>query len=156
MQPRILIINGPGFGDHGDRDWNGYTGLSPESIRKACQQLCNDLDVDMDYRQASDQEVMAQWIAKDSGNFDGLIINPADYSQASNDGPVFCQSALRNAAKLEIPAIEVHITNIYRSGDQVAQSLHESGGEMGFIGGFGMRGYLMAIKAIVKRVSGDS
>jgi len=156
MQPRILIITGTGLDDLGDCDWNGHKGLTSELIREACQQLCDDLRVDMDFRQADDQEKMIRWIAKDSEKFDGLIISPAGYSRASTEAPGVCQSALQDVAKLELPVIEVHVNNIYRNSDRTAQPLREPEGEMGFICGFGMHSYLMAIKAIVKRISSNS
>jgi 3-dehydroquinate dehydratase-2 len=156
MQPRILIINGPGPGDLGGCDGDGHKGLTLELLRQACRQLCDDLRVDMDFRQADGQEEMIQWIAEDSENFDGLIISPADCSPASTDVPSFYQSVLRDAASLEIPVIEVHTNNIYRNSESKAHPLREPKGEMGFICGFGMHSYLMAIKAIAKRLSGNS
>jgi len=156
MQPRILIISGPGPGDLGGCDADGHKGLTLELIRQNCQQLCDDLGVDLDFRQADGQEEMTQWIARDSENFDGLIISPADCSSASTDVPSFYQSVLRDAANLEIPVIEVHTNNIYLNSENKAQPLHEPKGEMGFVCGFGLHSYLMAIKVVAKRISSNS
>jgi 3-dehydroquinate dehydratase-2 len=153
MRTKILIVNGPGLGDLADYDGNGYGGLTLQTIREGCEQLCNELQVDLDFRQTDDQEQMLQWIAKDSENFDSLIINPVGYSHVASLEPGFYQSAMQVAAHLKKPVTEVHINNIYRQSAEITQSLQEPGGDMGFICGLGMYGYLMAIKASIHRIS---
>jgi len=153
MRQKILIINGPGLSDLTDYDGNSYGGLSLQSIREGCEQLCDELEVELDFRQTDDQEEMFQWIAKDSENFDGLIINPIGYSRAATVKLGFFRSAMKVVAHLKRPVIEVHINNIYRQSAEITQPLHEPEGDMGFICGLGMYGYLLAIKATVHKIS---
>jgi len=62
------------------------------------------------------------------------------------------RSAIQVIANLKKPIIEVHLTNIYRHLDDVNHPLHEPVGEMGFICGFGKRSYLLAIRAIARKL----
>lgn len=153
MRAKILVINGPGLGDLADYDGNSYGGLTLRDIREGCERLCNELQVDLDFRQTDDQEEMFRWIAKDSENFDSLIINPIGYSRSASVELGFFRSAIQVVAHLKRPVIEVHINNIYRQSAEITQPLHEPQGDMGFICGLGLDGYLLAIKASVARIS---
>ena len=152
MRTNILIVNGPGLGDLSDYDGNSYGGLTLQAIREACEKYCDELEVDLDFRQTDDQEEMFQWIAKDSEKFDSLIINPIGYSRAATVELGFFRSAMQVIAHLKKPVIEVHINNIYRQSAEITQPLHEPEGDMGFICGLGLHGYLLAIKASVHRI----
>ena len=99
MRTKILIINGPGLGDLTDYDGNSYGGLTLPAIRERCEQLCDELQVDLDFRQTDDQEEMCQWIAKASENFDSLIINPVGYSHAASVELGFYRSAMQVVAQ---------------------------------------------------------
>ena len=142
---KLLIINGPGLGDLSDSD--RYDGLTLQALREGCEQLCKELQVDLDFRQTDDQKEMIRWMSEDSANFDSLVINPIADLRAASVESGFYRAAMQGAAQLKKPVIEVHISNIYRQGIEIAQPLHEPDGDMGFICGFGLDGYLLAINA---------
>jgi len=152
LNPSILIINGPRLDDLSDYDGNSYGGLTLAKIRQACDALCTKLGVRLDFRQTEDQDKMFQWIARESEEFDGVIINPVGYSRAATVSLGIYRSAIQVIARLKKPVIEVHINNIYRQSAEITQPLHEPEGDMGFICGFGLHSYLAAIQAIKSRL----
>lgn len=151
MKRTVLILNGPGLADLSDYDGNSYNGLTLKSIFEACDARCKKLGINLDFRQTEDQDEMFRWIAKDSEDFDGVIINPVGYSRAATVTFGIYRSAIQMIAKLKKPVIEVHINNIYSQSAEITQPLHEPEGDMGFVCGFGKLSYILAINAIAKR-----
>jgi 3-dehydroquinate dehydratase-2 len=121
-------------------------------LRAKCQALCDELGLTLDFRQTDDKDEMFRWIAKDSEDFDGVIINPVGHSPAMIQIFELYRSAIQVIAHLKRPIIEVHITNIYRHIEEVAKPPHEPAGDMGFICGFGTLSYLMAIRTIARKL----
>ena len=152
MKPSILIINGPGLDDLSDYDGNSYGDLTLPMIRDASAALCDKLGIRLDFRQTEDQDEMFHWIARDSEEFDGVIINPVGYARSATVSIGIYRSAIQVIARLKKPVIEVHINNIYRQSAEITQPLHEPEGDMGFICGFGLNSYLAAIRAIKMRL----
>lgn len=146
----LLILNGPALADlrsGGDRNGNITLGR----IRDECSALCDELGMSLDFRHADDEDEMLGWIAKDSEACDALIINPAGCVKVHAD-----RSAIETIAHLNKPVIEVHLTNILREGAEPIKPLQNPEGEMGFICGFGIHGYLLGIKAVAQRLQGSS
>jgi 3-dehydroquinate dehydratase-2 len=149
----ILVLNGPGLADLGDYDVKSYGGLSLDDIREDCAALCESLDIELDFRQSDEEDEVFQWIARDSVDFDGVIINPAGHSRATTVTFELYRSAIQLIAHLDKPVIEVHITNIFDPNEEITQPLHQPEGDMGFICGLGKSSYLLAIRSIAHRFS---
>ena len=75
---------------------------------------------------------------------DGLIINPAGYTHTS----VAIYDALLS---LDIPIIEVHISNIYKR-EKFRHSSYVSMAANSVISGFGIDGYIFALESMLKNV----
>ena len=75
---------------------------------------------------------------------DGLIINPAGYTHTS----VAIYDALLS---LEIPIIEVHISNIYKR-EKFRHSSYVSMAANSVISGFGIDGYIFALESMLKNI----
>lgn len=153
MQKSILIINGPGLGDMEQGDNDHYDGITLSKIRAACEEACNELGVNMDFRQTDDQEELFTWIAKSSAEADGVVVNPVGYSRAEDLDFGIYRGAVQMLGKLKKPVIEVHLRNIYSHGADVTRPLHEPGGDMGFISGFGEDGYVLAIRSLAEKIN---
>jgi 3-dehydroquinate dehydratase-2 len=156
MRSRILIINGPGLGDIGGRESDNESGLTLDGIRETCEQHCADLNLEMDFRQTDDQQALLQWLSEECEKFDGLILNPVEGDEAGVEGGGFYDSAMQAVAQSGKPAIEVRLSNVYKAGARNSQHLHKPAGDMGFVCGFGLQGYLLAINAMAQRVVADA
>lgn len=151
MKHTVLILNGPGLADLGDYEGNRFSTLTLESISDDCETRCNELGIDLEFRQTEDHDELFRWIAKDSEDFDGVIINPAARAAAAPETADSYRSAIHLVAQLNKPVIEVHIDNIYRRSAENSYSRHEPEGDMGFICGFGKLGYTLAISSLARR-----
>ena len=95
----------------------------------------------MSLYQSNIEGELVEKIQKSRKNHDGLIINAGGYTHTS--------VAIHDALKiLEIPIIELHITNIYNREDFRHKSLISKTAK-GVICGFGSEGYIMALKAMI-------
>lgn len=130
VQQSILVINGPG----------AFQGISAQLIESACTDLCKELDVKLDFRQAANEEDLHNWIAQTADEVDGLILNPAGCSRL---GAV-------DFGSLKKPVVEVHLHNIYQEGEESVRPLHNRGAKIGFICGLGADGYLLAIRSLAQ------
>lgn len=142
MKRKILILNGPGFGDAGD------TALA--DVRAACAELCSRLGLELDFRQTDDPDLMLRWIEKDIHPFDGVIVNPVG-PQAGSDGsfPDY-RRRLASAAALRKPVVEVRMDNIFAGGAEPGRAVSEPAGGTGLVCGLGGHGYLLAIHALAQ------
>ena len=93
----------------------------------------------MDIRQSNLEGELVTWIQDAKGRFDAIVINPAGYTHTS--------IAIRDAiAAVAIPAVEVHLTNIYKR-ESFRHRSYIAGVAVGQISGFGPTGYLLGIRA---------
>lgn len=138
-----------------DFDQVAYGPISLDEIRKECLALSKSLDIEIDFRQSDNEDEMYRWIAKDSEQFDGVIINPVGYTGVAIMTFELYRSAIKMISLLEKPVIEVHISNIYSQNAEITQPLHEPEGDMGFICGLGKMSYLLAIKSLARRLTQD-
>lgn len=136
---KVIIINGPNLNMLGQREQNIYGLETLQDIAVKCNMESQKLDIDMDFVQSNHEGEIIDRIHNSKGKYDVIIINPGAYSHYS--------IAIRDALKaVEIPAIEVHLSNIYgreefRSKSVVAPVC------IGQISGFGGKSYLLALKA---------
>lgn len=140
----LLILNGtrpggPGGDGHGD--------AALEQLREQCAALCSRLGMDLEFRQAKDEDQVLDWIASDSSQFDALILSPPGPVDSERYG-----AALEAASHPKKPVIEVHPDNVFLSDGEAHKPLQGPEGETGFVCGLGLQGYLLAIRAIAKRV----
>jgi len=93
------------------------------------------------YTNTEGEAVTAIYKAERAG-LDGLIFNPAGFLHAGH--------ALRDCLKsIQAPAIEVHITNIEKRG--VVSVTTDAA--VGVIAGFGIQSYILALDAMVARLT---
>ncbi|MCI0517807.1 MAG: type II 3-dehydroquinate dehydratase [Woeseiaceae bacterium] len=152
LKPSILIVNGPGLGDLSVDGAKSDRGLGLTMIRDASRALCEQFGIQLDFRHTEDLDKVSQWLARESQEFDGVIVNPVGYSRATTVPIENYRAAIQTIAHLNKPVIEVHINNIFHHGAESTQPLREDGGDMGFICGFGLNSYLAAIRAIGLRL----
>ena len=137
----IFIINGPNLNMLGTREPSVYGKETLNDIQKICEKKARALSVAIDFRQSNHEGVLIDWIQEAGKKATGLIINPAGYGHTS----VAIMDAL---LAINIPAIEVHLSNIYKR-EEFRHHTYSSRAVRGLISGLGSHGYLLAIDALV-------
>lgn len=134
---RITIINGPNLNLLGKREPNVYGNQSFENFFSDLQKKYPDLE--LKYLQSNIEGVIIDYLQQESDK-DGIILNAAGYTHTS--------VSIADAVKaIEIPVIEVHISNIFAREEFRHTSLIAPYCK-GSIIGFGLRGYELAIDAL--------
>ena len=142
MTKKILIINGPNLNLLGDREESKYGKTTLDEVKKNCETHAKSIDLDIKFIQSNIEGEIVTIIQKARGNFNGIIINAAGYTHTS-------VAILDALLAVKIPAIELHITNIYNREEFRKKSLI-SKAVNGIICGFGVNGYIMALDSMKK------
>ena len=129
----------------GVREPDIYGHESLEEIQAACVQHAEALGVSLDFRQSNSEAEIIDWIHDARDTAGGIVINPAAFTHTS--------IAILDALTVTgLPIVEIHISNIFRR-ESFRQHSYISAGATGIISGFGARGYLLAIDAMVGLIS---
>lgn len=141
---KILVLNGPNLNLLGKRQPEIYGRLTLEAINKKIQALAKELGVEVAIRQSNSEGELVNWIQDAPKQFGAIVINPAAYTHSS--------IALRDAITAAgIPAVEVHISNIYRR-EEFRKHSYIAGAAIGQITGFGAESYLLGLRAAVQQL----
>ena len=136
---RILIINGPNLNMLGKREPEVYGRTTLKELEKKCVDESKKLDFNISFFQSNSEARIIDMIQK-SQDYDGFIINAGAFTHTS--------IAIHDALKiLEIPKIEVHISNIYNREDFRKKSFI-SPAVNGIIAGLGIDVYLIALRSM--------
>ena len=141
---KILVLHGPNLNLLGSRENDVYGSVTLAAINRELEDLAKAEGVKLAIHQSNAEGELVDWIQKAAGAFDALIINPGAFTHTS--------IALRDAiAGVGIPAIEVHLSNIYRR-EVFRQHSYIAGVSVGQISGFGADSYVLALRAAVAHV----
>lgn len=144
MNTRILVLNGPNLDQLGTRETDIYGLTTLPALNAALTQTATELGAEVVCRQSNHEGVLIDAIHEARADCAGIIINPAGYGHTS--------IALRDAlACSPLPAIEVHLSNIYRR-EPFRQHTYTAGAALGVISGLGPTGYHLALRALVAYV----
>ena len=140
----ILVLNGPNLNLLGSREPEVYGTDSLKDIEENLKSISKDHNVNIRFYQSnSENELINELHAAKQENVDAIIINPGAFTHTS--------IALRDAfLGVDIPFIEVHISNIYRREEFRKKSFLSDISE-GLITGLGVSGYEFALLSIIKR-----
>ncbi len=137
---KILVIHGPNINLLGKREPETYGTLSMEKINSNLEKKASEVNCQLEFFQSNIEGELVTRI-QNSDDFDGIIINPAAYTHTS--------VAIRDAlAAIKTPAIEVHISNIYKREDFRHKSL-TAAVVQGQISGFGAKSYELALQNFI-------
>ena len=141
---KILVLNGPNLNLLGTREPEVYGTDSLEDIENTLQSIAlkNSMDIDF-YQSNSENELIERLHKAKQDSIDYIIINPGAFTHTS--------IALRDAfLGVDIPFIEVHISNIY-SREEFRKKSYLSDISKGLITGLGVAGYEFALLSILQR-----
>jgi 3-dehydroquinate dehydratase-2 len=139
MAKKILILNGPNLNMLGTREPELYGTDTMADVEERCIETAERCGMSVTFYQSNYEGEIISYIQQAKEQFDGLIINPGGYSHTS----VAIYDALN---LLDIPKIEVHISNIYAR-EEFRQNSIISRIMDGVICGFGVKGYELALKS---------
>ncbi|WP_299546032.1 type II 3-dehydroquinate dehydratase [uncultured Helicobacter sp.] len=141
---KVMVIQGPNLNMLGIRDPRIYGPVKLETIHENIQTQAQQMGVEVSFFQSNFEGEIVDKIQECFGQFDGIIINPAAYSHTS--------VAIRDAiAAVNIPTIEVHISNIHAR-EKFRQESLTAAVCAGVIAGFGPLGYHLALNGLTQIV----
>ena len=135
---KILVLNGPNINILGIREKNVYGTLTYQDLCKMIREKADALQIEVEIRQTNSEGKMVDWIQECYGKVDGIVINPGAYTHYS----VAVLDALKS---VNIPAVEVHISNIHQR-EEFRHRCVTTAGCTGQICGLGLQGYLLAME----------
>ncbi|MGQ9697935.1 MAG: type II 3-dehydroquinate dehydratase [Armatimonadota bacterium] len=137
---RVLVVHGPNLNLLGQREPQVYGQESLDALNSRIAQTAKDLGIEVRVVQSNSEGAIIDAL-QDAANWaNGIVINPGAYTHYS--------IAIRDClAAIRLPAIEVHLSNIYarepfRHHSVIAPVV------VGQISGLGAHGYLLALRAI--------
>ena len=136
----ITIINGPNLNMLGEREPSIYGSSSLAEIKSLCEKKASELGAEIAFKQSNYEGEIISWIQEASHTSDAIIINPAGFGHTS----IAIMDALLAA---KIPAIEVHLSNIYKR-EEFRHHTYSSRAVKGVITGLGDFGYILAMEAL--------
>lgn len=134
---KILILNGPNLNLLGSREPEIYGRTSLEDIERALR--ANFPDVEFVFRQSNHEGELIDLIQNTDAQ--GIVLNAGAYTHTS--------LALADCiAAVEVPVVEVHISNIFAREDIRRRSLIAPVCA-GTISGFGPMSYALGVQALL-------
>jgi len=138
---KILVIHGPNLNLLGSREVSVYGSVTIGAINKELQAYAKAKKVTLEIMQSDHEGEIVERIGGAKGKFTAILINPAAYTHTS--------VAIRDAiAAVGIPAVEVHLSNIYAREEFRHTSLIAPVAR-GQVSGFGKMSYLLGLEAAI-------
>lgn len=142
---KAMIIQGPNLNMLGIRDPRIYGPVKLDTIHENIKKHAEQMGVEVGFFQSNFEGEIVDKIQECLGQYDGIIINPAAYAHTS--------VAIRDAiAAVNLPTIEVHISNIHAREEFRHKSLTAAACS-GVIAGFGPIGYHLALQGLSQILS---
>jgi len=140
----VLVLHGPNLNLLGKREKSVYGTASLKSINAGILKFARKERMKVEIRQSNLEGELVSWIQQANTKFDGIVINPAGYTHTS--------VAIRDAiAAVDIPAVEIHLTNIYKR-EEFRHHSYIAGVALGQISGFGPAGYVLGLRALTEHL----
>lgn len=137
---KILVLNGPNINMLGIREPDVYGQLTYKNLVEELHRFAELEGLQITCKQSNIEGELVGMIQEALGNYDGIIINPAAYTHYS--------IALLDALKaVNLPAIEVHISNIHKR-EEFRHKSYTAAACIGQISGFGLMSYKLAMYAL--------
>jgi 3-dehydroquinate dehydratase II len=141
MAKTVYVLNGPNLNLLGSREPEIYGRGTLADVEKLCRATAKQHGLAVEFRQSNHEGEIIDWIqearAKKAA---GLVINPAGYGHTS-------VAILDALAALEVPVIEVHISNIHAR-ESFRRRTYVSQVARAVLCGFGIHGYALAIDGL--------
>lgn len=137
---KILVLNGPNLNLLGRREPEIYGSRTMESCLEELRTLC-----DIEYFQSNHVGELIDCLQRVGfdHSYAGVVFNAGAYTHTS--------LALADAiASIELPVVEVHISNVYARPEQIRHRSLIAPVCRGVITGFGLDSYRLAVLSLMK------
>jgi len=139
----ILLINGPNLNTLGTRQPEIYGSVTLPEIEAMVIEKANELNMTVKPFQSNHEGAIVDFVQAEYRRAAGIIINPGALTHYGY--------ALRDClAALEMPIIEVHISNLQKREEWRRRSVLTEVCT-GLISGLGVSGYLLAVEFLGKK-----
>jgi len=142
---KIAVIQGPNLNMLGIREQHIYGPMNLEQIHDQLKNAAAQNGVELEFFQSNLEGEIVDRVQECLGTVNGILINPAAYSHSS----IAIKDAL---SAVELPTVEVHISNIYKR-EEFRQKSVTASATTGVISGFGPFGYHMGLIALMQILS---
>jgi 3-dehydroquinate dehydratase II len=141
MPKTVYVLNGPNLNLLGSREPEIYGRATLADVEKLCRATAAKHGLGVEFRQSNHEGEIIDWIQQvRAEKAAGLVINPAGYGHTS-------VAILDALTTLEVPIIEVHISNI-RTRESFRRRTYVSQVARAVLCGFGINGYALAIDGL--------
>ncbi len=138
---RIIIINGPNLNLTGERETKFYGKISFEDFLEELRNIFPSIEI-FHFQSNIEGEIINR-IQESMLEYNAIILNAAAYTHTS--------VAIGDAvAAIDIPVIEVHISNVFQRED-FRHISYIAPHCIGSISGFGLDSYRLAINHLIKK-----
>jgi 3-dehydroquinate dehydratase-2 len=145
MPKTVYVLNGPNLNLLGSREPELYGRSTLADVEKLCRAAAKRHGLAVEFRQSNHEGEIVDWIQEARAKKAvGLIINPAGYTTTSI-------AILDALFMLEVPIIEVHITNIHKR-EEFRHHSYISKAARAVIAGCGVQGYALAIAGVADMI----
>ena len=142
--PTVYVLNGPNLNLLGQRQPEIYGATTLADVERDCRALAAELGLSIDFFQSNHEGAIIDKIHEARQKAQAIVINPAAFTHTS----VAILDAL-NA--FDGPVLEVHISNVHKR-EGFRHHSYVSLRAEGVIAGFGVNGYLLALRQAAKMV----
>ena len=149
MAKTVYVLNGPNLNLLGTREPETYGHSTLKDVERLCREAASSHRLDLEFRQSNHEGELVDWIHEaGSKKAAGVVLNAGGYTHSS--------VAIRDAvAAVEVPVIEVHISNVFARED-FRHFSHIAPVAKGTLSGFGVNGYALAISGLAGMLGGKS
>jgi len=147
MAKTVYVLNGPNLNLLGTREPQTYGHATLKDVEQLCRSCATRHKLGIEFRQSSHEGDLIDWIHEAAAKKAvGIVLNAGGYTHTS--------VSIRDAvAAVNVPVIEVHISNIFAR-DRFRHHSHIAPVARASLCGFGIDGYGLAIDglaAVAKR-----
>lgn len=141
----ILVLHGPNLNLLGQREPGIYGSATLEDINRLLEREALGLEVKISILQSNHEGALVDAVHSAWGQHQGILINAGAYTHTS--------VAIRDAlAAVNIPTVEVHLSNIYRR-EAFRHHSYIAPIAIGQISGFGSESYLLGLRALANHLN---
>ncbi|MCK6577226.1 MAG: type II 3-dehydroquinate dehydratase [Anaerolineae bacterium] len=141
MSKKVLLLHGPNLNLLGTREPEVYGKTTLDEINQRVASYARKFGVELRAEQSNHEGALIDILHVARNWADGAIFNPGAYTHTS--------IALRDAISgIHLPVVEIHLSNVHAREEFRHKSLLAPVC-LGQISGFGWRGYLLALDALL-------